>query len=191
MDKQSRREQLLDVALEIITSEGTEALTLGYLALKANVSKPITYNHFQSKENLLYSLYKYYDEKIIDSIKKNINKDNEIKGLDDVVLTISKEYLECVKNYGIQYELIISALIAFPQYKNLRSEIRLYFTNCLLEILSPYSKIPQEQFFYTCMAIWSAMENFSLFYLENSWNEEKIIENLIDIIINILKFRSI
>lgn len=39
--KEDRRAQLLEVARGIVRQQGTEALTLGYLAERANVTKPI------------------------------------------------------------------------------------------------------------------------------------------------------
>jgi AcrR family transcriptional regulator len=43
MSKEERRRQLLDTASDIVRSEGTEALTLGHLAERAGVTKPIAY----------------------------------------------------------------------------------------------------------------------------------------------------
>jgi AcrR family transcriptional regulator len=42
--KEDRRVQLLEVARGIVRQQGTEALTLGYLAERANVTKPIPYD---------------------------------------------------------------------------------------------------------------------------------------------------
>ena len=38
--KEDRRVQLLEVARGIVRQQGTEALTLGYLAERGNVTKP-------------------------------------------------------------------------------------------------------------------------------------------------------
>jgi len=42
----AERRQLLAIALVIVREEGADRLTLGHLAARAGVSKPITYEHF-------------------------------------------------------------------------------------------------------------------------------------------------
>ncbi|MBC8136296.1 MAG: helix-turn-helix transcriptional regulator, partial [Fibrella sp.] len=56
MSKAQRREQLLQVAYEIIRSEGTDELTLARVAEQAGVTKPIAYEHFGSRSGLLIAL---------------------------------------------------------------------------------------------------------------------------------------
>ena len=41
LTREERRTQLMDVAWHIIREEGTDALTLGYLATQAGVTKPV------------------------------------------------------------------------------------------------------------------------------------------------------
>ena len=61
--KEDRRVQLLEVARGIVRQQGTEALTLGYLAERANVTKPIPYDHFGDREGLLMALYQDYSDR--------------------------------------------------------------------------------------------------------------------------------
>jgi AcrR family transcriptional regulator len=64
MSKDERRRNLLKVAFEIIASDGTDALTLPSLAERAGVSRPVAYEHFESREGLLMALYRDYDEEL-------------------------------------------------------------------------------------------------------------------------------
>ena len=41
MSREDRRRQLLSVAWQLVRNEGTDALTLGYLAERAGVTKPV------------------------------------------------------------------------------------------------------------------------------------------------------
>ncbi len=63
LTKEQRRQQLLQVARLIIRTEGVEALTLGYLAQQAGITKPIAYRHFIDKEGLLIAIYKEFSDK--------------------------------------------------------------------------------------------------------------------------------
>ncbi len=57
LTKAARREQLLDVAVEIIVDRGTAALTMEGLAANAGVSKAVPYHHFENSDAVLIALY--------------------------------------------------------------------------------------------------------------------------------------
>jgi AcrR family transcriptional regulator len=57
--------QLLDVAWQLVREEGTEALTLGRLAERAGVTKPVVYDHFVTRAGLLAALYEDFDARQI------------------------------------------------------------------------------------------------------------------------------
>ena len=57
LTKAARREQLLDVAAEMLISRGTGALTMEGLAAAAGVSKALPYQHFANAEDVLSELY--------------------------------------------------------------------------------------------------------------------------------------
>ncbi|MGS2811081.1 TetR/AcrR family transcriptional regulator [Nocardia sp. MW-W600-9] len=63
MPKAARREQLLDTALALVRDHGTDGLTLVTLAEAAGVSRPIVYDHFDTRPELLLALYRRLDER--------------------------------------------------------------------------------------------------------------------------------
>ena len=52
MSASERREQLLDVGRKLFGEKGYELVTVEEIAAKANVSKPVVYEHFGGKEGL-------------------------------------------------------------------------------------------------------------------------------------------
>ena len=52
MSGQERREQLLDVGRKLFAEKGFDAVTVEEIASKADVSKPVVYEHFGGKEGL-------------------------------------------------------------------------------------------------------------------------------------------
>lgn len=52
MSGQERREQLLDVGRRLFAEKGFDAVTVEEIAAKADVSKPVVYEHFGGKEGL-------------------------------------------------------------------------------------------------------------------------------------------
>ncbi len=61
LSRDDRRRQLLDMAWQLVREEGTDALSLGRLAEQAGVTKPVVYDHFETRNGLLMALYQEYD----------------------------------------------------------------------------------------------------------------------------------
>src|SRR6188508_3728896 len=53
-----RREQLMEVATKLFARNGYEATTTAAIALAANVTEPILYRHFKSKQELFVAIVK-------------------------------------------------------------------------------------------------------------------------------------
>ena len=70
LPKAERRRRLLNVALAIVCEEGADRLTLGHLATRAGVSKPITYEHFGTWSGLLAELLRSLDEEQVSACAK-------------------------------------------------------------------------------------------------------------------------
>ena len=64
LSKAGRRQQLLETSLAIVREEDVDSLTLGRLAERAGVSKPVVYDHFPTRSALLIELYKWIDEEL-------------------------------------------------------------------------------------------------------------------------------
>lgn len=56
LSRADRRQQLLDVARTLIEEDGADAVTLALVAEKAGVSKPMAYDHFETRTGLLLAL---------------------------------------------------------------------------------------------------------------------------------------
>src|ERR1700741_1289862 len=50
---EQRREQLLDVVLDVIDTEGVSAVTVDAIARRAGVTRPVVYNHFTDANDML------------------------------------------------------------------------------------------------------------------------------------------
>src|SRR6185369_10247856 len=72
MKAPDRRRQLLETALAIVREEGADRLTLGHLANRAGVSKPVAYDHFKTRSRLLIELYRWIDVERVNAFRDAI-----------------------------------------------------------------------------------------------------------------------
>ncbi|WP_428775461.1 TetR/AcrR family transcriptional regulator [Vibrio sp.] len=132
MQKDERREQLLSVAITILREAGAEGLTLATVAEKAGVTKPIAYNHFVSKENLLKQIYQGIDQRLIESIQ--VAKDSNNLSLAETVSILCDSYINCMRQNGEIYDITLAALKCFPANTGLQEEVLDFFVNAYSEI---------------------------------------------------------
>lgn len=138
LSREDRYHQLVGVAWEILREEGAEALTLGYLAECAGVTKPVVYDHFVTRSGLLAVLYQDYDQ------RHNVLMDAELAQsghqLIDKAAVIANSYVECVLNQGREISGIVSALNGTPELEKIKCEYECSFIEKCRGILSPYVK---------------------------------------------------
>jgi AcrR family transcriptional regulator len=64
--RESRRQQIMDAALELFAHEGFNHCTIAMLASHAGISKGLMYNYFKNKEELLSAIIRDGLEEIMD-----------------------------------------------------------------------------------------------------------------------------
>ena len=66
----ARREQLLDVALEVFAQSGFHGTSMNEVAEAAGVTKPVLYQHFESKKELYQALLDEVGARILTAIQR-------------------------------------------------------------------------------------------------------------------------
>jgi AcrR family transcriptional regulator len=66
----ARREQLLDVALQVFARQGYHGASMNDVADAAGVTKPVVYQHFDSKRDLYLALLDEVGERLLTAIAK-------------------------------------------------------------------------------------------------------------------------
>jgi AcrR family transcriptional regulator len=67
---QARREQILDVAVQVFARHGFHSTSMNDVADAAGVTKPVLYQHFDSKQDLYMALLEEVGNRMITSITK-------------------------------------------------------------------------------------------------------------------------
>ncbi|CAN7329458.1 TetR/AcrR family transcriptional regulator [Knoellia sp. LjRoot47] len=73
MKRDERERQLLDVAENVFAGHGYQETTMELIAAEAGITKPVIYDHFGSKENLLVAVVARAREDLLSSTKAAID----------------------------------------------------------------------------------------------------------------------
>jgi len=137
LSREDRQRQLLDMAWQLIREEGTDALTLGYLAEKAGVTKPVVYDHFTTRAGLLAALYQDFDRR--QTALMDAALDNCEATLSGTASVISTSYVDCVLTQGNEIPGVIAALASTPELEKIKREYEAIFLEKCRRVLSPFA----------------------------------------------------
>jgi len=154
LSKVERRKQLLETAHRIVRDEGTDVLTLGYLAERAGVTKPIAYEHFESRAGLLVALYQEIDDRsvatLLDALKRTKPR------LADVARVIAKAYIDCYRTVGPEWHTVAAALKGDEQMERFQQSLTDRYAALYCDAFAPYTALPKEELRLRCLAIIAA-----------------------------------
>jgi AcrR family transcriptional regulator len=95
LTRHARREHLLDVAAELITDAGLDAVTMEGVAARAGVSKGLGYAYFANRDELLVALFDRemasLDQRVFDAMVDETSFEARMRGLLGVVFDITAE----------------------------------------------------------------------------------------------------
>ncbi|MDU4353396.1 TetR/AcrR family transcriptional regulator [Phytobacter diazotrophicus] len=137
LSRQERYTQLIEVAWQIIREEGTEALTLGHLAERAGITKPVVYDHFTSRSGLFAALYREYDLRSTARMDAQLSQTAPV--LEKLAAVIADAYIECVLLSGREMPSVIAALSGTPELEQIRQEYATTFTEKCRALFTPFS----------------------------------------------------
>jgi AcrR family transcriptional regulator len=154
-----RHRQLLDTALLIVREEGADRLTLGYLALRAGVSKPVAYDHFATRSGLLIALYRWIDTERVKAFRDAMAVG--VRSLDETVEMLAAAYIECAGDTKDEFHAVGAALAGSEEKAAVFQEL---LENCIqmfVSVLGPYSTMPPQELERRCIGLVGAGEALS------------------------------
>jgi AcrR family transcriptional regulator len=110
LSKAERRQQLLDTATSVIETEGADALTLAHVAARAGVSKPVAYDHFETRTGLLLALLAQADSVYEGVARQQIA--NAPQTLAAYAGIVAEAYIACALEAGAAATALTAALEA-------------------------------------------------------------------------------
>lgn len=156
LTKEERRQQLLQVARSIIRTQGVEALTLGYLAEQAGITKPIAYRHFIDREGLLISIYQEFSEKQKQDLSTSLEQN--IASLDHTIHIFCNACLNCYIATGPEVGLVVAALSGTDLLQNYLLQCQQEFIEIFRHSIHPFVFLEGQEGEAIIIAITGLME---------------------------------
>jgi AcrR family transcriptional regulator len=176
LPKAQRRDQLLDTALEIVREEGTDALTLGYLAERAGVSKPVAYDHFGTRAGLLIALYKQLDDLQVAALREAVEQ--APRRLADVARVVSKAYMDCTLSAGAEWHTVSAALQGDEEMEAFQRELIDGYVALYCEAFATCTDLPPDELRLRCIGILGAAEAISREVIRGKAAEKRAVATL-------------
>lgn len=137
LSREQRRRQLLEVAWQLVREEGTETLSLGRLAEQAGVTKPVVYDHFETRGGLLVALYQDYDA------RQTAMLEAALAGcpaqLPQRAWVIAEAWVDCVLSQGREIPGVSAALAGSPELAALKQAYEGPFLDKCRQALAPFA----------------------------------------------------
>jgi AcrR family transcriptional regulator len=137
LSREERRHQLVAAAWQMIGESGADALSLGRLAERAGITKPVVYDHFGTREGLLAALYSDFDER--QSVTMDAAMASSEDALEAKASVIADCYVECVLRQGREIPAILAALAGSPEMERIKRDFQLTFIEECRGILTPFA----------------------------------------------------
>lgn len=157
--KDKRRRQLLETALAIVRDEGADRLTLGYLAARAGVSKPVAYDHFETRSGLLIELYRWIDTERVDAFRRSMQEGR--RTLAETTQALADAYTHCAADTTGEFQAVGAALAGSEEKAAVFQELLDHSVGMFVAVLAPHSSLPPEELERRCVAFVGAGEALS------------------------------
>ncbi len=117
--RQEKTNLIMDTALELFANIGYEATSISQIARKADISKGLLYNYFQSKEDLLQAILNKGIDDMMDIFDPNKDGKLEVSELEYFI----NESLRLVEKNRVFWKLYMSVSFQPAVFKLIESRI--------------------------------------------------------------------
>lgn len=173
LSKEERRQQLLDTALQVVREEGADRLTLGHLAVRAGVSKPVVYDHFPTRSILLIDLYKWIDTERIDAFRKAMSA--ATWGIGDTARMLADAYIRCASNTTDEFHAVGAALAGSEEKVAVFQELLDHCVAMFVSVLKPHAGLQEDELERRCIGLVGAGEALSAALVRKKRVEKDVI----------------
>lgn len=156
LSKVDRQQQLLDTALLIVREENADALTLGHLAARAGVSKPVVYDHFGTRSGLLIELYRRIDTQRVSAFREAML--GNPRSPEDTALLLASAYIRCAADNTDEFHAVGAALAGSAEKAEVFQELLDNCVQMFIAVLTPHTRLPGDEMTRRCTGLVGAGE---------------------------------
>jgi len=180
LSKADRRRQLLVAALDVIREEGADNLTLGHLAVRAGVSKPVVYDHFGTRSGLLIELYRWIDTERVEAFRLTMASAGRDR--DETIASLADAYIRCAADLTGEFYLVGAALAGSPEKAEVYAELLDQSVAMFVSVLRPFNRLTGPAATRLCVGLVGAGEGLSAAIVRGKLTEADAIATFRDII---------
>ncbi len=169
LSKADRRRQLLDTARLIVRAEGADRLTLGHLAVRAGVSKPVAYDHFATRSALLIALYRAIDMEQASALRAALTDGK--RSLAETAAVLAAAYVHCSADTSGEWHAVGAALAGSAEKDAVYQELLDGSVQLFAAVLQPHSGLPPAALERRCIGLVGAGEALSAAMLRGRCSE--------------------
>jgi AcrR family transcriptional regulator len=173
LPRADRRRQLLDTALLIVREEGADRLTLGHLAARAGVSKPVAYDHFETKSELLIALYRWIDTEKVNAFREAVTGSGRRAA--ETVDLLAAAYIQCAADIDGEFHAVGAALTGSEEKAAVFQELLANNVAMLVSVLAPHSALAPDELTRRCIGMVGAGEAIAAARLRGDCDESEAI----------------
>ncbi|MCD4662171.1 MULTISPECIES: TetR/AcrR family transcriptional regulator [unclassified Agrobacterium] len=174
LSKGERRRQLLDTALLIVRDEGADRLTLGNLASRAGISKPVAYEHFGTRSGLLIELYRWIDEERVKAFRTAMAAG--ARSLEETIRLLAEAYIRCAADITDEFHTIGAALTGSEEKAVVFKELLDNSVQMFTAVLMPFDILPAEELEKRCIGFVGAGEALSSAVVRQTLHQREAVE---------------
>lgn len=159
LSKTERRHQLLDTAITIVREEGADSLTLGHLAKRAGISKPVAYEHFGTRSTLLIELYRSIDAEQVNALCAALT--TGVRSFSETADLLASTYIHCYADTSGEWHAVGAALAGSEEKEAVYQELLDGYVQLFASVLKPHSALPLDTLKQRCIGLIGAGEALS------------------------------
>lgn len=180
LSKPDRRQQLLDAALAVLRKDGADRLTLGRLAERAGVSKPVVYDHFGTRSGLLVALYKSIDAEQVSALRAALSARE--RSLDETARVLAAAYIRCGADTNGDWQALGAALAGSGEMDAVHRELLDGYVLMFSSALQPHSTLSAAELERRCVGLIGAGEALIAAMLRGRCSEHDAAETFASLI---------
>ena len=185
LTRAKRRQQLLETALLIIREEYLDSLTLGRLAERAGVSKPVVYDHFPTRSALLIELYRWIDTERVRIFTDMMSKAH--KNAQETTEVLASTYILCAADKKGEFHVIGAALAGSQEKEVVFQELLDNCVEMFVSVLTPHVDITPKRLKRLCEGLVGAGEALSVAISRGRMQHAEAVEAFATLIKGVLR----